>query len=169
IRYWARLFDRVGVLRFRAIHSAVWFASIVLITVSMFLLEAGHALIIAPAIALLIAGRIINGVGRGGGSIAWNLGHLHFAREHDAELYMGIHVALTGLRGIIMPFVGTAAYQFLGAGAFAIAVAFSAVSVVLYRRLARAGGRGPDRADRDRPGFSGETSSEALARSRPID
>jgi hypothetical protein len=55
---------------------------------------------------LLAAARLVLGVARGGGSIAWQLGHNHFAPPERAGLYMSVHVTLTGLRGLIAPFLG---------------------------------------------------------------
>ena len=50
---------------------------------------------------------------------------------------MGIHVALTGVRGIIMPFVGSTLYNLIGSSALAIAIALSGAAVAAFRRLAR--------------------------------
>lgn len=151
IRPWAHLFDRVGVLRFRVVNSVYWLASIVLAAAALPLLS--PPIIAQPAalldtaslsigtglpLALLVLGRVANGLGRGGGSIAWNLGHLHFAGEHDAELYMGIHVALTGLRGLIMPFVGTTVYALFGPGVLVVGVGFATAALLAFRRLAGA-------------------------------
>lgn len=132
---WARLFDRDGVVRFRVINSAMW-------TTAAALAAAGLALLTYPALAgagivLLWASRLFNGLGRGGGSIAWNLGHLHFADRRDADLYMGIHVGLTGLRGMIMPFIAGWLYEQVGAGVLLIAFSLAVMSIVLFHRLDR--------------------------------
>jgi MFS family permease len=136
IRYWAHLFDRVGVLRFRVFNGAWWLVSIVLAATSLAVGLTAWPAALTAALGILAVGRVVNGLGRGGGAIAWNLGHLHFAGEHDAELYLGIHVALTGVRGIIMPFVGSAVYHVVGAPAMLIAVALSIGSLLAFRRLA---------------------------------
>jgi MFS family permease len=137
LRHWAHLFDRIGVLRFRVINSAYWLVSIALAAVSLAIGGTSFAGALTVALLVLAVGRMLNGLGRGGGMIAWNLGHLHFAGEHDAELYMGIHVALTGVRGIIMPFVGSTLYNLIGSSALAIAIALSGAAVAAFRRLAR--------------------------------
>ena len=51
---------------------------------------------------------LVQGVMRGGGMIAWQLGHNDFADKRLAALYMGIHQTLTGLRGAFAPFLGVA-------------------------------------------------------------
>lgn len=134
---WARLFDRVGVLRFRVVNSVYWLASLAFAAVALFVGTRTGGGWIGPALLILAAGRLLTGAGRGGGSIAWNLGHLQFAREHNAELYMGIHVALTGLRGLIMPFVGAFVYNAVGAGVMGIALVLGTAALVSFRQLAR--------------------------------
>jgi MFS family permease len=136
IPLWSRMFDRIGVLRFRVVSSCYWFASTILATVAVFTLESGWTGAAALGMVVLIAARIVQGVGQGGGTIAWNLGHLHFAGRHEADLYMGIHVALTGLRGIVMPFVGVAIFSVAGWSALAIAAVLAGIAVWLYHRLA---------------------------------
>jgi hypothetical protein len=133
--FWAHQFDRTGVPRFRVVNSAVWLGAVICVTLAVFTLAvwpAGGVL----TMSLLVAGRILNGAGRGGGAIAWNLGHLHFAGKHDAELYMGIHVTLTGVRGMLMTFVGIWAYRALGWWSLLIAVGMGATAFYLFWRLA---------------------------------
>ena len=141
---WARHFDRVGVLRFRVGNSWIWLASCILAMLGVALLQfstpSSEALLRSPlawtAVALLIAARAFNGVGRSGGAIAWNLGHLHFADRQQADLYMGIHVALTGVRGLIMPFVALLMFRWIGWWALAIATLSCAVALRQFSRLA---------------------------------
>jgi len=138
IQPWARHFDRVGVLRFRVWNSFVWTGSYVCISVAMLLIayfRTGVGFYVA--LAVLLAGRVLNGAGRGGGAIGWSLGHLHFAREHQADLYMSIHVALTGVRGLLMPLAGWAVYGWLGKGSFLIALGLSLSAHEMFRRLYR--------------------------------
>ncbi len=58
--------------------------------------------------------------------LAWNLGHHDFASARRAAQYMGVHVTLTGLRGILAPIIGVSLYEILewvrpGAGAWTLA------------------------------------------------
>lgn len=135
IASWSVIFDRIGVLRFRVLSSVYWFASTILATIALLVLETAGSGAVGTALAILILARIVQGIGQGGGTIAWNLGHLHFAGRHEADLYMGIHVALTGLRGILMPFVGVALYGVLGWGAIALASALAGLAVWMFARL----------------------------------
>lgn len=138
IRYWSRFFDRVGVLRFRVSNSLVWSSSYVGLIVALALLELGSAQCYLAAIVFLIVARILNGLARSGGDLAWNIGHLHFAGEHQTELYMGIHLGLTGLRGATMPVLGWLANHYLHWGSFVISLSLALSSFVLFRRMALA-------------------------------
>jgi len=137
---WGGLFDRVGILGFRVINVCCWVASIL---AAMFAsLVAVNADWFGPislpvAVALFAARALFYGLARGGGALAWYIGHLHFADAQKAEIYMGIHVSLTGLRGIIAPLGGILLWQTIGWPVWLIALAFSLVSLIMYRTMAR--------------------------------
>lgn len=103
---WAKLLDRMHIVRFRAIHSWVFVIANALMGVG-FILE---------SLTILTIARIVLGAAFAGGILAWQLGHNDFADRDMAPLYMGVHVTLTGVRGFFSPFVGTILY----AGAFSI-------------------------------------------------
>ncbi|HVP12440.1 MAG TPA: MFS transporter [Phycisphaerae bacterium] len=138
---WARLFDRVGVLRFRVVNSGCWCGSLLFCGLGAYLAAAHErspaAGLLGAAITAYIVGRVVDGLAQSGGAIAWYIGHLHFAEDEKAELYMGIHVSLTGLRGLLAPFVGTLLYAFSGWSAFAVAFVISAVGMGIFAKLAR--------------------------------
>ena len=147
----------MGVLRFRIWNSAFWLISVLLAAAALLvncvptellgraaphlagwrftLWGAPFGLITLVALAILALGRVANGIGRSGGAIAWNIGHLQFAGAHNAELYLGIHVALTGFRGIIMPFVGTWLYGLVGPSSLLVAGVLTVLSLQSFRRL----------------------------------
>lgn len=137
IRFWAPLFDRIGVLRFRIYNSMAWALSYVGVTTAMLIVGLGGLDLLPVAIVILCLARVTLGVGRGGGAIAWNIGHLHFAPKHQTELYMGIHVGLTGVRALLMPFIGLACILVLGYGSFAVACVLAFSAHLMFRRLAR--------------------------------
>ena len=91
-------------------------------------------------IGCIAVSRACEGLGKGGGAIAWNLGHLHFAKTERADVYMGTHVFLTGLRGLTAPFFGTWLYIQTGAFAFAVAVGLAVIGMLVFRRLAKVQG-----------------------------
>ncbi len=102
IPFWARLIDKGHIVRFRAVHSWVFVA------MSFTALLAG----LFELWPLLYLAAFVKGVGFAGGSLAWQLGHLDFAPEEKAGQYMAVHVTLTGVRGLIAPFLGVGAYTF---------------------------------------------------------
>ncbi len=92
---WARYMDRVHIARFRTRQGMFWIAA-----------QFGTWLAANfGGLAWLIIPRTIDGISRGGGMLAWNLGHNDFADKRMVPLYMGIHVTLTGVRGFLAPYL----------------------------------------------------------------
>jgi MFS family permease len=139
IPVWSKLLDRRHVVEFRAIHA--W--SFVAAAAAQFFGAAFHQL------WLFYAGAVINGVAHAGGVLAWNLGHHDFAPEHRDSEYMGVHVTLNGLRGLIAPFLAVWIYQVFdqrvnGSGIWVFAVCLvlnlvGAIGFLLMRRDLRRG------------------------------
>ena len=134
IPFWARLLDRMHVIRFRTYHCWVFLAAQVAIFIA-----AGFN----QAWMLYLASAVL-GVAFAGGALAWTLGHLDFAKPHQATQYMGVHVTLTGVRGLIAPFLGVGIYQILessspGSGywVFAIGGGLVAIAGLWFLRLQR--------------------------------
>lgn len=144
---WAHYLDRVHVARFRVIHS--WFWCIAQTLIGIGVLYTGN---IYVALGIFALARFIHGIARGGGILAWNLGHLDFASKELAAVYMGIHVTLTGIRGAIAPLIGMVLYtgwnpliikgnQYfpgfdgIGGYVFFIAASFGVLSAVGYYTL----------------------------------
>lgn len=136
---WGRWFDRIPITRFR-VHTSAYAAGAVMFgTLATWIITADWlaSAIALPAAVILFAIRsIIQGMQRGGGSLAWNLGHLHFSKRHDAELYLGVHVSLTGVRGLISPFIGVLLWHFIGWGVWVVSWVLCMLSVVAYTRMA---------------------------------
>jgi MFS family permease len=103
---WATYFDRVHIAEFRARHSWIWVVAQAITWVGA----------MQGSLLWIGLGRVLLGIGRGGGTLAWQLGHNDFARPENVGLYMGIHVTLTGIRGAFAPFMGMLLY--VGWGAF---------------------------------------------------
>lgn len=132
---WARLLNRAHIVAFRAVHgwafvvatalyaSAAWFHSV----------------------PLLFVAAVVQGIGFGGGALAWNIGHVDFAPPAQTSQYMATHVTLNGLRGLLAPFFAVGLYQELlrlhVPHAAAIVLLFSTVLCVVgtlgFRVLAR--------------------------------
>ena len=101
-----RLFDTVGITQFRAAGAALW-ASSRAVLFAAFLTRSWTCVLVAAA---------IQGIARATGGLAFTIGHTHFAQPHRSQVYMGIHMTLQGLRGMIMPFVGVWLYRLGGVG-----------------------------------------------------
>jgi hypothetical protein len=95
---WSRLLDRMHIARYRIPHGLTW----------VFGQAACYLAAVSGSLWLLLLPAVIHGTMRGGGMIAWYLGHNDFADRRLAALYMGIHQTLTGVRGAFAPFLGVA-------------------------------------------------------------
>lgn len=93
-KFWGLLFDRLSTVHFRAL------ASIII----------GCGFFCYPFFGFwgLVVGSIIWGIGRAGGQLAWTIGVLPFASPDRVRQYMAIHTFLTGVRGVLAPFIGIA-------------------------------------------------------------
>jgi hypothetical protein len=99
-RYWSRVLARDHVIGFRRRNSR-WYALAIAIAIAGVLLDLEW---------VLWAGAVVLGMGIGGGMIGWNLGHNDFAPEARVGDYLGLHISLTGLRGLAAPLIGVWLY-----------------------------------------------------------
>ncbi|MCA9244431.1 MAG: hypothetical protein KDA32_10780 [Phycisphaerales bacterium] len=136
INWWATKFDALGVVRFRIINTAVWFFNYTTVLVFLILTRPYVGTPVWLSVLVIIAARVLFGFCRGGGQMAWTLGHLSFAPPGQVETYMSVHVALTGVRGLIMPLVGAGAFWLAGPWAGVGGVALISVAHWQFRRLA---------------------------------
>jgi hypothetical protein len=112
---WARMFDAGHVVQFRARQCWVVVAAIATVIVAVFLRN--HWLLWCSA--------VLFGVSTAGANLGWNLGHNDFASLGKVQQYMGVHVTLTGMRGLLAPPLGAVIYTLLerwapGAGRYAL-------------------------------------------------
>lgn len=91
-----RMLDKSNPMRLRSYGAMFWGVSRAVLLVA--------ALTVSEP--LIWVSMILTGMGMGIGSIAWQLGHMHFAPRELVQHYMGLHVTSTGLRGIIAPPLG---------------------------------------------------------------
>jgi MFS family permease len=94
---WSRFHDRNNPLKLRLMCN-IGFAG------SYFLL---YLAALFGNLYLVYASKFLEGVIGGLSTIIWNLGIMYFAPREKVSLYMGTHLALTGVRGIYGPFLGT--------------------------------------------------------------
>ena len=103
IPMWARLLGRMHVIQYRAIHSWLFVVAALCFLVGTLTLQYW----------VVVLGSVVLGIAWGGGVLAWNLGHQHFAPPEEDAQYMSVHVVLTGVRGIIAPYLGVTLYEVL--------------------------------------------------------
>ena len=74
--------------------------------------------------------------------ISWNISSIYFAGSEDVSMYQSVHVTLTGLRGLIMPFFGFFILKYFGMSvvfivAFIIFLFAAFLSYRLYLQIDR--------------------------------
>jgi hypothetical protein len=112
---WARVLAREHVIRFR-IRNSRWYAAAI---------AAALAGVTLQSLPVLLAAAVLLGIGSGGGTLGWQLGHNDFAPDERVAEYLGLHVSLTGIRGLLAPLIGVGLHGWLeawrpGAGAWTL-------------------------------------------------
>jgi MFS family permease len=101
---WGHVLDRIGIVRSR------WVISLIM-TVYLSAYCGGIFLGLPAGPLLIYAGSLLRGLAEGGGQVTWAMASVHFApTPEDVPIYNGIHFVLNGIRGLVMPFVGTALF-----------------------------------------------------------
>lgn len=90
---WANLFDQLKLITTRNINNAFFALSVILFFIS-------------DNILLITIASACYGIALGGGKIFWNLWVTKITSQEKVSSYMSVHMALTGLRGSIAPFIG---------------------------------------------------------------
>jgi MFS family permease len=57
---------------------------------------------------LIILASTFAGIARGGGEIVWNLWITKIVPRENFSTYMSVNIAVTGIRGLLSPFIGYA-------------------------------------------------------------
>jgi MFS family permease len=119
-KMWGRVFDKLPLITTRNLLNLC------------FLLGIGGFFFTQNLVILTLA-MILVGLATGGGKIMWSLWVTKIAPAEKASSYMTIHMALTGLRGTLAPFIG---YWILSRSAPAqvasVGMALIALSIVLF-------------------------------------
>jgi MFS family permease len=141
---WGRTLDRQNPLLMRAIFNVIFALGILTYWASTSLL-------------VFATGRLIVAFVQGGSVLVWVLGVNYFARHDEVPVYMGLHQTLTGIRGVIAPFVGTGLAALFASNRAAFLAAFilmmSGTLVMINEvvsELRRTGGRLPSYAQAER-------------------
>jgi hypothetical protein len=125
---WAPVFDKLHILKFRAVQGWINVAC-------MGVILAGAQL---NLLWLVAVGQLVAGIANAAGALAWNLGQNDFAPPEKITQYMGVHVMLTGVRGCVAPFLGVLFYeQLIGRWVFAVTMGMCVLSLWGYLQMAR--------------------------------
>lgn len=92
-KLWGHFFDKLHFVTTRNLLNVCFLASIALF-------------FFTTNLTLLTLSMVFQGVAMGGGKIFWGLWVTKIAPKEKASSYMSIHMALTGLRGTLAPFLG---------------------------------------------------------------
>jgi hypothetical protein len=126
--WWARMFDQGHIIAYRSRQCWVLFAAMATTAVGVWTAQSW----------LLWPGALLSGIAYGGANLGWNLGHNDFATLGEAQHYMGVHVTLTGVRGLIAPSLGILCYELIEA----VWPGWGMVTLLLPLGLVTAGGLG---------------------------
>jgi hypothetical protein len=123
---WGRFLDRTSPLR---VAAAAFFA------VGMWAM----ALALSRSIPMLYAAGALRGISMAGLNVVWNLGPMHLAPRGKARDYMGVHVTLVGVRGLIGPPLAIVLREALGVhAALAVGGLFALAAAIFTAKADRA-------------------------------
>lgn len=132
---WARQFDGSHIVVYRARQAWVLVAAVAMFAVGVF----------TSWQPLLWIASVTYGIAMAGANLGWNLGHNDFASSGRAQHYMGVHVTLTGVRGLVAPPLGIVVYEALeriargwGSVAVLLPLAMTLAGAVGFNRMRRA-------------------------------
>lgn len=111
-RMWGRLFDRMNFFLLR-------------ILLNLFFMGGIMAYFVLGGMYGVYLGSFFLGVGMAGGNVAWSLWVTKIAPPALVAEYMGVHTFLTGIRGVLAPFLAFYLAQFLPLSTIAIGASLS--------------------------------------------
>jgi MFS family permease len=160
---WGRILDGIGIVRCRLLISILMTGY----------LSSYFGAIVTGLPALVWLGSILQGISNGGGQLTWSLASSHFApRAEDVPFYNGIHFVLNGIRGLVMPSVGSVLFVLIGPGAVLAATLVSLGSIPVILRSLSLGDALPQEPEPAVAGgknasYDGDASRSRLSNSHP--
>lgn len=92
-KIWGALFDRMHFISWRLLINFCFIIGFLLF-------------FYANSLVVMGIGTAFFGIAMGGGFLAWNLWVTRIAPTEKVSAYMSVHTALTGIRGVLAPFLG---------------------------------------------------------------
>lgn len=121
--FWGRQIDKYGVIKIRFLLN-------ILPTINVILFY------FATDLRLIYFASFLQGISMSGAQLSWQLCVMEFAPRQQVGLYMGIHTMLTGLRGLVAPFIGAWLIGTSGMGnTFLFAAGLMVISTVMMIRF----------------------------------
>ncbi len=122
--FWGKQIDKYGVIKIRFLINILPTVNIVMFY-------------FANDLTLIYIASVLQGLAMSGAQLSWQLCVLEFAPKNRVGMYMGIHTMLTGVRGIIAPFIGAWLISAAGIGnTFLVGFFMMVVSTVMMLRFA---------------------------------
>ena len=90
--FWGRLYDTMNFFLLRIVLNVCFMAAIA-------------AFFLRPGMGGFVLGAFLFGMAASGGNVAWSLWVTKIAKPELVAEYMGVHTFLTGVRGLIAPFL----------------------------------------------------------------
>jgi MFS family permease len=123
---WGKVLDHFGIVHCRLLINVIMTGYLACYF--------GGVVLAAPL--LIYLGSILQGLSNGGGQLTWALASSHFApRVEDVPLYNGIHFVLNGMRGLVMPWVGSILFVVSHGGPLSIltatVISFASIPIVV--------------------------------------
>jgi MFS family permease len=123
---WGKVLDRLGIMHLRLLIS-------ITMTIYMACFFGGLWWSIPW---LMFLGAVLRGMSEGAGQVTWALASVQFApRSEDVPVYSSIHFTLNGLRGLVMPWIGTLLLPLMGVNTVLVAAGVAASSIFVGLRL----------------------------------
>lgn len=95
---WGWVVDHIGILKVRLL---------ICVLIACYLASFSFGFMFSW-VSLIYIGCIIHGIESGGGQLTWWMASSFAPRSQDVPMYTGIHFVLNGVRGILMPWFGSA-------------------------------------------------------------
>lgn len=125
---WGLIYDRVGLFTVRTILNLIFAAGILVF-------YQGHGVV------AWTVGMALWGIANAGGNVTWGLWVTKLAPKHAVAEYMSVHTFLTGLRGLLAPYLAFAA---IGVMSFQTLCVLCCIAIVAASAFITVRARGSD-------------------------
>ena len=138
---WGLLYDRMNFFTIRA-------------TLNVFFAFSTLCYFLGGSLAWWVAGMALCGIANAGGNVAWSLWVTKLAPKHAVAEYMSVHTFLTGVRGLVAPYL---AFAMIGWMSFETVAVLCSVAILGASGFITLRARSADPATKHRlvPGASG--------------